>query len=144
MSRTVAYIPASPAQVFAVLTDAHTYGDWVVGTKEIRSVDADWPAPGSGFHHTVGVGPLATRDETRVRALDPPRRLSLRARAWPGGEAHVTLLLEEAGTGTRVTMLEEPVSGPGRWLHSPVMDATIHARNTVALRRLARLALARS
>lgn len=144
MSRTVAYIPAAAEQIFAVITDATTYADWVVGAKEIRAVEPEWPAPGAGFHHTVGVGPLSTRDETRVRELDPPRRLSLRARAWPAGEAHVTLLLEEAGAGTRVTMLEEPVSGPGRWLHNPVMDAAIHARNSVSLRRLARLATARS
>jgi uncharacterized protein YndB with AHSA1/START domain len=144
MSKTVAYIPATPEQIFAVLTDAHTYADWVVGAKDIRSVEPEWPAPGSGFHHTVGVGPVALRDETRVRALDPPHRLELQARAWPTGEAHVTLLLDEAGAGTRVTMLEEPVKGPARWLHNPLLDAATHARNTVALRRLARLALART
>lgn len=141
MSRTVSYIAAPRERIFAVLTDAWTYADWVVGSKDVRTVEPGWPAPGSGFHHTVGVGPFATRDETRVRALDPPRRLSLRARGWPAGEAHVTLLLDDAGAGTRVTMLEEPVSGPAQWLHNPVLDAAAHARNTIALRRLARLAL---
>ena len=135
----MSYIAAPRERIFAVLTDAWTYADWVVGAKEIRDVEPAWPERGSGFHHTVGVGLLATRDETRVRAIDPPRRLSLRARAWPAGEAHVTLLLDDAGAGTRVTMLEEPVSGPARWLHNPVLDAATHARNTVALRRLARL-----
>jgi uncharacterized protein YndB with AHSA1/START domain len=143
MSRTVAYIPAPPEQVFAVLTDAQTYADWVVGAKKVRSVEPDWPAPGAGFHHTVGVGPLTIRDETRVRDLDPPHRLELQARAWPTGEAHVIMLLETTGGGTRVTMTEEPVRGPARWLHNPLLDAATHARNTVALRRLTRLALAR-
>lgn len=124
-----------------MLTDARAYGDWVVGAKEIRSVEPGWPTPGSGFHHTVGVGPFAVRDETRVRDLDPPYRLELKARAWPSGEAHVTILLDDAGSGTRVTMLEEPVSGPARWLHNPLLDAATHTRNTIALRRLARLAL---
>ena len=144
MSRTVSYIAAPRERIFAVLTNAWTYADWVVGAKEIRDVEPEWPAVGSGFHHTVGVGPFATRDETRVRALEPPGHLALRARAWPAGEADVTLLLDEAGAGTRVTMLEEPVSGPARWLHNPLLDAATHARNTIALRRLARLAVERS
>lgn len=141
MSRTVAYIPVPAEQIFAVLTDALAYGDWVVGAKEIRAVEPEWPTPGSGFHHSIGIGPFVVRDETRVRDVDPPHRLELKARAWPSGEAHVTMLLDEAGAGTRVTMVEEPVSGPARWLHNPLLDAATHARNTIALRRLARLAL---
>lgn len=144
LSRTVSYIPVPPERIFSVLTDAHTYPDWVVGAKDIKAVEPAWPAPGSGFHHKVRVGPLATYDQTRVRDVDEPRRISLRARAWPAGDAHVTLLLEDAGAGTRVTMLEEPVSGPAKWLHNPLLDAATHARNTVALRRLARVALGRT
>lgn len=144
MSRTVAYLAAPAEQIFAVLTDAATYAYWVVGSKEVRAVEPDWPAPGSGFHHTVGVGLLATRDETRVLRIAPPGLLELQARAWPSGEARVTLTLDPAGQGTRVTMVEEPVSGPARWLHNPVLDAAAHARNTVALRRLARVVTERS
>ena len=33
-------------QVFDVLRDGRSYGDWVVGTRTIRDVDAGWPAEG--------------------------------------------------------------------------------------------------
>ena len=140
MSRTVAYLQATPDRVFAVLEDAQSYSYWVVGCKKIRDVERDWPHVGSGFHHTVGVGPLAIRDETRVLRIEPPRLLELQARAWPAGEARVTLHLQSAGAGTRVEMIEVPIAGPAKRMHNPVLDAAAHARNTVALRRLARLA----
>jgi len=38
---------ATPEEIFAVLADGHAYDDWVVGAKQIRAVDADWPAKGS-------------------------------------------------------------------------------------------------
>lgn len=140
MSRTVAYVKAPPSDVFAVLTNPYSYAYWVVGCKRIRSVEDTWPAPRSAFHHTVGVGPMATNDETRVVRIDPPRMLELQARAWPAGQARVTLLVEGSGGGSRIEMIEEPTAGPARWMHNPVLDAAAHARNTVALRRLRRVA----
>ena len=140
MSTTVAYIKAPPDRIFDVLEDARTYAYWVVGCKEIRAVDPDWPAEGSVFHHTVGVGPVFTKDKTKVLCIESPRRLELQARAWPVGQARVALTVTESGAGSRVEMVEEPTAGPAKWLHNPLLDAATHARNTVALRRLARLA----
>ena len=140
MSRTVTYINAAPAKVFDVLEDARSYAYWVVGAKRIRSVEPDWPAAGSAFHHTVGVGPLATRDETRVVRNDRPHRLELEAHAWPAGQARVVMTVTQAGQGSRVEMVEEPTEGLAKRLHNPLLDAAAHARNTVALRRLRRLA----
>jgi uncharacterized protein YndB with AHSA1/START domain len=140
MSRTVLYTSATPEDVFAVLLDPSAYPYWVVGAKKLRQVEDGWPAAGSGFHHSVGVGPLATRDETRIVRIDPPRLLELDAHGWPAGQARVTLRLEGNRDRTRVEMIEEPTEGPARWLHNPLLDAAAHARNTVSLRRLARLA----
>lgn len=140
MSRTVEYINAEPDRVFEVLTDPHAYAYWVVGCKQVRAVDDTWPARGAAFHHTVGFGPIATRDSTRIVDLRRPTLLRLDAHAWPAGQARVTLRLEGDGERTRVTLEEQPVRGPARWLHNPLLDALAHARNTVALRRLARLA----
>ena len=140
MATTVEYIRAAPEQVFAVLSDPYTYAYWVVGCKRIRGVEDAWPEPGSTFHHTIGIGPLATRDDTRVARSDAPRLLELEAHGWPAGAARVTLRLEGGHRGTRVEMTEVPTQGPAKWLHSPVLEAATHARNAVALRRLARLA----
>jgi uncharacterized protein YndB with AHSA1/START domain len=140
MATTVEYINAAPEQVFAVLEDPYTYAYWVVGCKRIRAVENRWPEPGSKFHHTIGIGPVATRDDTCVVRIEPPRLLELEAHGWPAGAARVTLRLEGSARGTRIEMTEVPTQGPAKWLHSPVLEAATHARNTVALRRLARLA----
>ena len=140
MSRTVATIKASPDRIFDVLEDPFTYAYWVVGCKRIRYVERTWPQPGSGFHHTVGVGPLATKDETRVVRRERPYLLELDARAWPAGAARVVLKVTAKGTGSTVEMIETPVRGPAKMLHNPLLDAAAHARNTVALVRLARVA----
>jgi hypothetical protein len=71
---------------------------------------------------------------------DRPRHLELRARARPVGHAHVAIDLEPSGTGTTVTMREEPVDGPAAKLHNPLQDKLIHHRNVETLRRLKWLA----
>ena len=69
--------------------------------------------------------------------MEPARRLVLRAKGRPLGEARVVLELHADDTGTRVVMTEEPVSGPGRWLHNPASEALLVKRNTESLSRLA-------
>src|SRR5947209_6120364 len=49
-------IAASTADVYAVLIDPRSYPSWLPGAEGIREVDADWPAPGSRFHHRVRFG----------------------------------------------------------------------------------------
>ena len=51
-------MPVSPGDVWEVLADPGEYGYWVVGSKVIRDADANWPEPGSKFHHTIGFGPV--------------------------------------------------------------------------------------
>ena len=134
------HIDAPPEAVFDVLLDAHRYADWVVGAKSIRAVDREWPAAGSRFHHRVGIGPLTIEDSTVLESSDPPRTITLRARARPAGVARVHLRLTATDDGgTDVEMDEYPVSGPGRWIHNPLLDGVIAARNRKSLRRLGRL-----
>jgi uncharacterized protein YndB with AHSA1/START domain len=141
MAQTTARIAAAPDRVFAVLADAWTYERWVVGCKEIRDVDGGWPAPGATFHHSVGIGPVAIPDTTTVIESEPPRRIVLRARAWPAGVARVEIDLAEADAGaTEVVMQEEPVSGPSAVLHNPLQELLIGWRNAESLRRLRQLA----
>lgn len=133
-------IDAPPAAVFAVLRDGFSYVDWVVGTQKIRDVDPHWPAPGSHLHHTFGIGPLTISDTSKVLAVEPDRMLEMEARAWPAGTARILLTLEPAGSGTRLTIEEHPLHGPGRMVHNPILDLTIKLRNVETLRRLKKLA----
>lgn len=130
----------SPERVFAVLTDAAAYADWVVGSDSIRGTDANWPAVGSRFHHRVGVGPFKVADHTEVIENDPPRKLVLHARARPVGTAKVTLLLKAAQDGTWVTMRETAGDPLSHLAINPLTDWAVHLRNREALRRLARIA----
>ncbi len=139
ISRDVA---TSATGVWDILADGWTYASWVVGAAHIREVDPAWPAVGSRLHHSVGTWPLMLHDFTEVRAAEPARSLVLRARAWPMGEAQVTVTLAPVGADScRVTMEEHPVRGPGAWLHNPASEALLRARNVETLRRLDSLAV---
>jgi uncharacterized protein YndB with AHSA1/START domain len=138
MSRTVKLFHCSPEDVFRVLADGWSFATWVVGAARIRDVDPTWPDEGAEIHHSVGAWPVLLDDTTTVLTIDRPHSLTLQARAWPTGEAEVTLLCESDGpSATRVTMLEHPTSGPARLLPRILVDPILGARNTEALRRLA-------
>ena len=136
MATVSARLAATPAQVFAVLADGWAYAGWVVGASHVRAVEATWPAVGSRLHHASGMWPAVVSDETRVEQVDPGRRLVLLACGGGLGDARVDLSLIPDGDGTRVTMVEHPTSGPGKWFHNPLADAVLHRRNTEALARL--------
>ena len=130
----------APSDVWEVLADGWLYGLWVVGASRIRDVDKPWPAPESRIHHSVGTWPLLIDDTTSVISNDPGRSLKLRARAWPGGEAEVLISIEPIGTACRVSITEDAVAGPGRFVPGPIRSALLHQRNIESLRRLSYLA----
>src|SRR4051794_8366167 len=131
---------APPDAVWRVLADGWAYSNWVVGTSAIRDVDGEWPAEGSRVHHSVGAWPLTISDTTHVVECVPGRKLRLRARGWPLGEADVQLELFAEDGGTRVVMQEDASDGPGRFVPTPVRQATIFPRNKESLHRLTRIA----
>jgi hypothetical protein len=129
-------VPYTQDQVFAVLSDPERYAGWVVGATKTRTIDPEWPQPGSRFAHRQGAGPLHIEDITVVRELDAaPNRIVLEAKIRPLLTAQVTLTLDSLSRGTLVTMEEVPTGGPvsrlGRLLEGP-----LHVRNRRALRRL--------
>jgi uncharacterized protein YndB with AHSA1/START domain len=130
-------VEAEPRRVWEVLADGWLYPLWVVGASRMREVDDGWPGHGARLHHSVGSWPVLIDDTTSVEVCEQGRRLVLRARAWPGGEAEVDIALSSEEAGTRVTMAEEAVTGPGALIPSPVMDPLMKWRNTESLRRLA-------
>ncbi len=137
MTTNARIIAASTQDVWAVLADGWLYPLWVVGASRVRAVDASWPAVGSRIHHSFGVWPAVIDDHTEVLESQTGASLRLKARAWPAGEAAVVLSLVPTASGTRVTIEEDAVSGPGTLVPSPVRDATLSWRNAETLRRLA-------
>ncbi len=131
---------ATPDEVWRVLADGWLYPLWVVGATRMRQVDDAWPAPGSRIHHSVGVWPLTLDDNTEVVDATAGRQLRLRARAWPAGEAEVVIRIEDRGAGCTVTIEEDLVAGPGRFVPAPARSIAIQIRNRETLRRLAWLA----
>ncbi|MFC4785269.1 SRPBCC family protein [Nocardioides sp. MAHUQ-72] len=140
MSRNTRTISAAPDRVWAVLADGWLYPLWVVGATRMREVDDAWPAVGAKLHHSVGVWPMVLDDNTEVLECEPGRRLKLRARGWPPGEADVELTLHEVPGGTEVEMVEDITAGPARIVPKPVRTPMITWRNSESLRRLAFLA----
>lgn len=129
---------AGADRIFAELSDGWAYVGWVVGASHIRDVDARWPEVGSKIHHKVGVWPLVIADETESLACEPGRRLLMRAKGWPLGEATVEIVLDERSPElTEVTIREAPSAGPGSWLDNPVQRWLLRLRNVETLRRLA-------
>jgi uncharacterized protein YndB with AHSA1/START domain len=144
MATTERIMDATPEEVFAVLSDPQAYSHWVVGSASVRGADEDFPAVGSRFHHTVGIGPLQLPDHTEVLESHPPRRLVLRARARPLGTARVAIDLHEHRRGTRVVLDEHGADPITRLvLLNPLAGLLVDQRNRISLRRLEELVVRR-
>ncbi len=130
-------LSATPEQVWEVLADGWTYPLWVVGASRMREVDDHWPAPGALLHHSAGSWPLLIDDTTEVVEEQPGRRLTLRARGWPAGEADVVITVTPHPDGAHVAIEEDVATGPGRLVPTPVRGPLIGWRNVETLRRLA-------
>ena len=140
MSRNVACFSVAPERVFAVLADPECYDDWVVGAQDIRGADPGFPAPGTRIHHRVGFGPITVEDHTLVLESAPPHRLVLKAKARPLGTAKVVMDIQPEGSGSRVTMIEDPADPLTRFVFNPLTHLLVRGRNAESLRRLQQLA----
>jgi uncharacterized protein YndB with AHSA1/START domain len=137
-------MPVPPQAVWDTLADTGSYGYWVPGSRVIRDAEPDWPAPGSKFHHTIGVGPLEVSDHTEALEAHPPELLRIRAKGRPLGTATVTMEMVARDGGTIVRMTETP-DGPARLLNlNPLFWLATKARNTESLMRLEELAARRA
>jgi uncharacterized protein YndB with AHSA1/START domain len=135
------FMPVPPQAVWDALADAASYGYWVPGSRTIRDADADWPAAGARFHHTIGVGPLEVSDHTEALEARPLELLRMRAKSRPLGTATVTMQLTSCDGGTLVRMSERP-DGPGVLLDlNPLFRLITKARNAESLMRLEELAV---
>jgi uncharacterized protein YndB with AHSA1/START domain len=136
-------MPVPVDAVWDALADPSGYEYWVVGSKEIRDAEPNFPARGTKFHHTIGFGPLTLRDHTEVLDAAPPTFLKLRAKGRPIGTASVTLRMIPKEGGTMVEMVERP-DGPYVVMNvNPVLHVMTKLRNAESLMRLEELALRR-
>jgi hypothetical protein len=103
----------------------------------MRAVDADWPAPGSKIHHTIGIWPLIINDETVVEGCTPRQELVLLANVRPFGRARITVRLTASPTGCRIEMSEVPVGGPLNLVPRRLALAAVWPRNRECTWRLA-------
>lgn len=140
MSRNRTMVQASPETIFAVLSDPRAYARFVVGTKLVRHFEPAFPEAGSGFHPTLGVGPLVLRDTTRVVDVDSPRQLVLDAGMRPFAVNRTAFRLEPRGGLTEVEVEEYPVAGPAAKVWNRALDGILWLRNAELLRRLKKLA----
>ncbi|MDX6544656.1 MAG: hypothetical protein QOG02_430 [Gaiellales bacterium] len=135
MAVNLHFVPYPQDEVFAVLATPERYAGWVVGARKTRTIDPEWPRPGSRFAHQQGIGPLHMDDITVVRELDAPNRIVLEAKLRPLLIARVTLSLEPLPGGTLITMEELPIGGAVGRLGG-LLDRALHLRNSRALQRL--------
>lgn len=133
-------MPVAREAVWDALAEPAGYGYWVVGSKEIRAADPEWPAPGSKFHHTVGFGPFEVSDHTEALEATRPGLLRLRAKARPLGTARVTLELIGLDGGTLVRMTENPDGLTSLLAFNPLVQLLTIGRNAESLARLEELA----
>jgi uncharacterized protein YndB with AHSA1/START domain len=129
-------VTASPEAVWKLISDPETYPSWLMGAQQIRSVDPEFPRPGSGFDHSVGPTEEATVDDsTTATDADPPHRLDLHVRAGPF-HADVELLVLPSPDGSEIRFSERPT---GPWfVLTPILRPVLGARNAESLRRLSK------
>ncbi len=140
MSRNRTMVQASPETIFAVLSDPRACARFVVGNKLVRHFEPAFPEPGSGFHPTLGVGPLVLRDATRVVEADWPRQLVFDAGMRPFAVNRTAFRLEPRGGLTEIEVEEYPVASPAAKVWNRALDAILWLRNAELLRRLKKLA----
>jgi hypothetical protein len=133
-------VDARPEAVFDVLSDPRSFARWVVGSRKIRGADPEWPAAGTSFDHSVGLGPFTLADSTSVKHSERPRLLTLLVRARPFTRAVVVLQMRPDSGGTLVEMDERPADRRSRIFFNALTEPLVRLRNAESLRRLRALA----
>jgi uncharacterized protein YndB with AHSA1/START domain len=134
-------IDAAPERVFSVLADAHSYEHWVVGAQAVRHADAAWPDVDSRLYHSIGIGPVRLKDNTRVIESDPPSYLRLEARGRPFGIAQVEFDVVAEQGGSRVRLREYVVRPRYLAALNPLFGPLVRLRNAETLRRLTKVVM---
>ncbi|WP_395818585.1 SRPBCC family protein [Curtobacterium flaccumfaciens] len=144
MAKNVRILHCRPEAVFDVLGDGWLYTTWVVGASRMRKEESGWPQVGTHLHHSFGAWPIVINDVTTSLVWEPPRRMVIQPEGWPIGEARVELTVEPHRHGSKVTITENAVAGPGSYVPDFLMQPLIWIRNRETLRRLEWVAVGRA
>ncbi|MBG0833090.1 SRPBCC family protein [Planomonospora sp. ID67723] len=131
---------ASPARVFAVLTDWPRHDEWMVLTRA-RVTAGDGRSPGSRLAAFTGVGPVGFLDLMEIVEWDPPAAVAVRHAGRLVRGTGIFRVLPRQGGGSTIIWEEEldlpfgPVGRAGWPLLRPVCEALFR----LSLRRLADL-----
>ncbi|WP_107440039.1 SRPBCC family protein [Streptomyces sp. 142MFCol3.1] len=132
-------IKTAPETVWAVLSDAGRYADWVVGTAESHETRGQWPHVDSALGYEIRLGPVRVGNETVVRRCKEGSVLELEAKAGFLGTARIFVELRSWGGHCLVIVDEHPLQGAGGALHNMGVEALIQIRHRAMLARLARV-----
>jgi uncharacterized protein YndB with AHSA1/START domain len=112
MAIVAGMIDQPPEAVWRILADDSRYADWVGGAQRVRRVEESWPAVGSKFYHSVGLGPVRLWEDTEVPEMDDCERLVVEARIRPLGRP-TELVIATAQRSAKVMISEAIVTLPG-------------------------------
>ncbi|WP_165989852.1 SRPBCC family protein [Streptomyces sp. YIM 98790] len=138
-TRTI-LVKRPPRAVWALLSDRNRYADWVIGARDSRPLEGDWPEVGASLQYVLKIGPWRLSGRTLVRHSEPPRLLELEAQRGRLGSARIALEVRPWGDASLVILDEHPLTGPGGRMHSPLDEALLQLRHRRMLRLLARAA----
>lgn len=92
-----------PEDVWAVIADLDTHTSWRPALREFRQVSDGPLAVGTRIREVLEWRGREIVIDDLVTALEPPDRFGIRG-SWKAADFEMTLALEPADTGTKVTM----------------------------------------
>jgi carbon monoxide dehydrogenase subunit G len=95
-------IEASPAEVWAVVSDLSTHTTWRPALMEFRQIGDEPLAVGSRIREVLRWRGRDLELDDVVTAFDPETRLGISG-SWSAADFDLDLLLEPIATGTKVT-----------------------------------------
>jgi hypothetical protein len=91
-------IPASPAEVWAVVEPIQTHTRWMADAERITFVGARTRGVGTEFDCLTRIGPLRTTDRMRVTEWEPGVTMGIEHRGAVVGRGRFTLAATPDGT----------------------------------------------
>lgn len=143
MARNEIVVRAAPDEMFTLLLDPYVYPKCVVGTRQVRKVDTDWPRMGARIHQLLEPG--RSRLATRQRSGRHDRRSTWTSRCASAPSASPASHYDSqtpavAVAGSCWTRANRRTRSVIAWR---ARDAVVHAKNALSLWRLRRLAESR-
>jgi uncharacterized protein YndB with AHSA1/START domain len=132
-------IPASPAEVWAVVEQIHTHPRWMADAERITFIGTQMQGVGTEFDCRTVIGPLRVTDRMRVTEWEPEVAMGIEHRGAVSGRGRFTLTPTSHGTefcwGEVLTFPWWMGGGAGELAAKPVFERVWRA-NLARLRAL--------